>query len=174
MLDICRKKSGCVFQKSFTKDDQNVSNEFNRFLSSVGKCTTKKNSSQENSTSCPNKTLLSWESTYRSVLFHHSGIFSGLIIYMKKFLHSDWLRAVQFFFFKQCRKELIQCKKRKQTKHSDWSMIKETHRWPIKSFVFKSSARPGWRNWWRNFSLIAWYTCVSSVLPFRNFLCIYY
>ena len=68
-----------------------------------------------------------------------------LIIYMKKILHSDWLRAVQFFF-KQCRKELIQCKKRKQTKHSDWSMIRETHRWPIKSFVFKSSARPGWRN----------------------------
>ena len=23
-------------------------------------------------------------------------------------------------------------------------MIKETYRWPIKSFVFKSSARPGW------------------------------
>ena len=33
---------------------------------------------------------------------------------------------------------LIQCKKRKQTKHSDWSMIKETHRRPIKSFAFKS------------------------------------
>ena len=74
----------------------------------------------------------------------------SLVIYMKKFLHSDWLRAVQFFF-KQCRKELIQCKKRKQTKHSDWSMIKETDRWPIKSFAFKSNARPGWRN----FSLIA-------------------
>ena len=24
--------------------------------------------------------------------------FKQLIIYMKKFLHSDWLRAVQFFF----------------------------------------------------------------------------
>jgi len=59
-----------------------------------------------------------------------------LIIYMKKFLHSDWLRA----------ENLIQCKKRKQAKHSDWSMIKETQRWPIKSFAFKSSARPGWRN----------------------------
>ena len=64
-----------------------------------------------------------------------------LIIYMEKLLHSDWLRAVQFFlnkavFFKQCRKELIQCKKRKQTKHSDWSMIKETPRWPIRSFAF--------------------------------------
>ena len=42
-------------------------------------------------------------------------------------LHSDWLSAVQFFF-KQCRKELIQCKKRTQSKHSDWSMIKETQR----------------------------------------------
>ena len=92
-----------------------------------------------------------------------------LIIYMKKFLHSDWLSAVQFFFFKQCRKELIQCKKRKQTKHSDWSMIRETHRWPIKSYVFKSSARPGWHNWWRNFSLTAWYACVSSAQPSRNF-----
>ena len=59
------------------KDDQNVSNEFNRFLTSVGKSTTEKNSSQENSTSCPNKIPLSRESTYRSVLFHHNGIFSG-------------------------------------------------------------------------------------------------
>ena len=42
-------------------------------------------------------------------------------------------------FLKQCSKELIQCKKRKQTKHSNWSMIKETQRWPIKSFAFKSS-----------------------------------
>ena len=45
-------------------------------------------------------------------------------MYMKKFLHFDWLRSVQFFL-KQRRKELIQCKKRKQTKHSDWSMIKK-------------------------------------------------
>ena len=28
----------------------------------------------------------------------------SLIIYMKKFLHSDWLRAVQFFFFKTVQK----------------------------------------------------------------------
>ena len=62
----------------------------------------------------------------------------------EKILHSDWLRAVHFF--KQYRKELIKCKKRKQTKHSDWSMIKETHRWPIKSFDFKSSASSAWRN----------------------------
>ena len=74
-----------------------------------------------------------------------------ITIYMKKFLQSDWLRAVQFLL-KQCRKELIQCKKRKKTKHSDWSMIKETHRWPMKSFAFKSSARPRWRNGWRTFS----------------------
>ena len=70
---------------------------------------------------------------------------SSITIYMKNFLHSDWLRAVQFFF-KQCRKDLIQCKNWKQTKHSDWLMIKETQRWPIKSFAFKSSARPGWCN----------------------------
>ena len=30
-----------------------------------------------------------------------------LIIYMKTILHSNWLRAVQFSFFKQCGKELI-------------------------------------------------------------------
>ena len=80
------------------------------------------------------------------------------------------LSLSQSTVFPPCRrKELIQCKKKKQSKLSDWTMIKETYRWPIKSFVFKSSARPGWRNWWRNFSLIAWYTCVASVLPFRNF-----
>ena len=44
---------------------------------------------------------------------------------MKKFLHSDWLLKGRAIFFKQSRKELIQCKKRKQTKHSDWSMIKK-------------------------------------------------
>ena len=38
-------------------------------------------------------------------------------------------------FFKQCRKELIQCKKRKQTKHCDWSMIKETYRWSLKNLL---------------------------------------
>ena len=58
-----------------------------------------------------------------------------------------WLVKSSAVLFKQWRKELIQCKKRKQTTHSDWSMIKETHTWLIKSFVFKSSARPGWRNW---------------------------
>ena len=102
------------------------------------------------------------------------GIITALIIYMKKFLHSDWLRAVQFFFLNSAEKSarLIQCKKRKQTKHSDWSMIRETHRWPIKSFVFKSSARPGWCNWWRNFSLIAWYVCVPSAQPSEIFSCI--
>lgn len=71
-----------------------------------------------------------------------------------------WLVKSSAVFFKQCRKESIQCKKRKQTKHSDWSMIKETHRWPIKSFAFNSSARPGWCN----FSLIVWYAWVSSVI----------
>lgn len=53
MLDMCGKQSGYVFQKSFTKDEQNVSNDFDRFLNSVGKSTTEKNSAQENSTWCP-------------------------------------------------------------------------------------------------------------------------
>ena len=37
-------------------------------------------------------------------------LFLFLIIYVKKFLRFDWLRAVQFFR-KHCRKGLIQCKK---------------------------------------------------------------
>lgn len=74
MLDMSGKQSGYVFQKSFTEADQNVSNEFNRFWSSVGKSTTEENSSQENSTWCLNKTPLS---DYGSVLFQHNGIFSG-------------------------------------------------------------------------------------------------
>ena len=53
MLDMCGKQSGYVFQKSFTKDEQNVSNDFDRFLNSVGKSTTEKNSAQENSTWFP-------------------------------------------------------------------------------------------------------------------------
>ena len=74
---------------------------------------------------------------------------------MKKFLHSDCLRAVQFFFVfffltVQKRVNLVQKGETNQA-YSDWSMIKETHRWSIKSFAFKSSAGPGWRN----FSLIA-------------------
>ena len=40
-------------KKGFTKDEQNVSNEFDRFLNSVRKSTTEKNSAQENSTWCP-------------------------------------------------------------------------------------------------------------------------
>ena len=31
---------------------------------------------------------------------------SSIIIYMKNFLHSDWLRAVQFFFLKTVQKRL--------------------------------------------------------------------
>ena len=49
-----------------------------------------------------------------------------ITIYMKKFLQSDWLRAVQFLL-KQCRKELIQCKKRKKTKHSDEKFSKTSN-----------------------------------------------
>ena len=97
-----------------------------------------------------------------------------LIISMQKLHHADWLRACQLIpnsaktwnFLSAERRN--SCKKLKLkndwqvqkevTKRSDWSLIKETHRWPIKSFAFKSSASPGWRN----FSLVAWYACVSS------------
>ena len=36
-----------------------------------------------------------------------------LIIYMKKFLHFDWLRAVQFLGNTQCQKKEIQYQKKK-------------------------------------------------------------
>ena len=34
----------------------------------------------------------------------HSVLLPLLIMYMKNFLHSDWLRAVQFFFFNSAEK----------------------------------------------------------------------
>ena len=67
---------------------------------------------------------------------------SLLVIYLKKFLHIDWLRAVQFFFRKQWRKELIQCKKNKQTKHSDWSMIKKKLTLANQIFCFQIKRMP--------------------------------
>ena len=71
---------------------------------------------------------------------------------MKKFLHADWLRAEQFFFkLVQKRVNSVQKEETNQAFLLHWSMIKETQRWPIKSFAFKSSARHGWRN----FSMIA-------------------
>ena len=36
----------------------------------------------------------------------------------------------------------------------------------------KSSVRHGWRNFWRNVALIAWYACVSSAEPSGIFSCI--
>ena len=131
--------------------------------------------------SSSNKTTTQPRSTARKMLIHEIYVFELRIDMIQVFsarssrffstnnIHEKispfWLVKSSAVFFKQCRKELIQCKKRKQTKHSDWSMIRETHRRPIKSFVFKSSARPGWRN----FSLIAWYACVPSAQPSRNF-----
>ena len=91
-----------------------------------------------------------------------------LIKHMKKFLHFDWLRALQFFS-KTVQKRVNSVQK-EETNQAFWLVNDQRNlQMAIKSFVFKSSARPGWRNWWRNISLIAWYTCVSSVLPFRNF-----
>ena len=58
----------------------------------------------------------------------------------------------------------IECKNLKLNWLTGKSRKKKTHRWPIKYFVFKSSARPGWRNSWRNFSLIAWCACFSSAI----------
>ena len=68
----------------------------------------------------PLNTSANWHTVYyqesnflKKTLFIVFGVKLRILLH----LHSDWLRAVQFFF-KQCRKELIQCKKRKQTKHS--------------------------------------------------------
>ena len=73
-----------------------------------------------------------------------------------------------FWLVKSSAVFLIQYKNRKKTKHSDWSMIRETHRWPIKSFVFKSSARPGWRNWTRAFLLLNHLAIFSYILLISN------
>jgi len=74
--------------------------------------------------------------------FFWSATFSWLIIYTKKFLHSDWLRAVKFFFSKQCREELIQCKKRKQTEHSDWSNDQRNSQMANQIFCFQIKCTP--------------------------------
>ena len=42
---------------------------------------------------------------------------TDLIIYMKKFLHSDWLRGVQFYFKLHC----MQCKLTKQEQRLETS-----------------------------------------------------
>ena len=76
-------------------------------------------------------------------------------------IYAFWLVKNSAVFFSE---NLIQYKKRKQTKDSDWSMIRETHRWPIKFFVFKSSAHPGWRNWWRKTSFQSY----ADPSPVRN------
>ena len=80
---------------------------------------------------------------------------------MKKFLHCECLRALQFF--------LKQRTKRKQTKHSDWLVIKETYRWPIKSFVFLN--QPHALDGAIDGVIFPWLrdTRAFSVLPFRNF-----
>ena len=60
-------------------------------------------------------------------------------------------------------KRVIQCKLHIEILDYDWLMNNRVWSGPMKSFVFKSSLRPRWRNLWHNFSLIAWYACVSSV-----------
>ena len=52
-------------------------------------------------------------------------------------------------------KSVIQCKLHIEILDYDWLMNNRVWSGPIKSFAFKSSERPGWRNRWRDFSLIA-------------------
>ena len=73
-----------------------------------------------------------------------------LIIHMKKLLDSDWLRTVQFSL-KQCRKEVIGCKKGNKANILIGQWTKK-FTVPIKSFVFKSKAHPGWHNYGAIFS----------------------
>ena len=76
----------------------------------------------------------------------------------------------------------IECKKLKlsakswiwvrklEIKLTDRKVAKEKLTDGQSNFLFsKSRARPGWRNSWRNFYLIAWYTSVPSARPSRNF-----
>ena len=57
-----------------------------------------------------------------------------LIIYMEKLLSSDWLRYMQFSDnsvqkrVNSVQKKVNSVQRKKQIRHSDWSIIKETHR----------------------------------------------
>ena len=89
-----------------------------------------------------------------------------------KKISSCWLAESMSINSKQCTKVEIECKKLRLSVKTwywiDWqeSRKRETHRWPIKSFVFTSSAGPGWPNLWRNFSLIEWYaSCLLYTSP---------
>ena len=76
-------------------------------------------------------------------------IINSVIIYVKKLLKTDWLR-------KECKmsntsaKSVIQCKLYIEILDYDWLMNNRVWSGPMKSFVFKSRAHPGWHN----FSLI--------------------
>ena len=55
---------------------------------------------------------------------------SEVIIYIQKFLDSDWIREMQFLGnVMQKKGNSVQ---RKKTGHSDWLMTKGTHREPIR------------------------------------------
>ena len=84
-----------------------------------------------------------------------------IIIDMAKLLYSDCLR-------KECKmsntsaekcntsaKSVIQCELHIEILDYDWLMNNRVWSGPMKSFTFKSSVGPGWRNLWHNFSLIA-------------------
>ena len=104
------------------------------------------------------------------------------IIYMKKFLHADWLRASMSINPKQCKNlNFFYCRKTKLVQSWNWVQkleIKLINRKIAKekltdgksNLLFsKSRARPGWHNSWRNFYLIAWYASVYSAQPSGNF-----
>ena len=84
----------------------------------------------------------------------HSFISIIIIIYTKILLNSDLLT-------KECKmceasaKSVIQCKLHIKILDYDWLMNNRVWSGPMKSFTFKSSVGPGWRNLWHNFSLIA-------------------
>ena len=98
-------------------------------------------------------------------------IFPPIIIYMKKFLHFDSLRAVQFFS-KTVQKRVNSVQK-EETNLAFWLVNDQRNlQMANQIFCFQIKCTP-WMTqyWWRNYcSLIAWYTCFSSVLPFLKFV----
>ena len=74
-----------------------------------------------------------------------------LVIYTKKLLNPDWLRLRSEKCVTQVQKytsakSVIQCKLHNHWNSVHWLMNNRVWSGTMKSFVFKSSARFGWRN----------------------------
>ena len=93
---------------------------------------------------------------------------------MKKLLNSDWLTRE----WKMCNtsaKSVIQCKVHIEILDYDWLMNSRVWSRPMKSFVFKLSACPGWHNFMVQFSPVRLRdTCAFLLLTHLAIFHVYY